>query len=230
MLVTSRSFAEYEAMFDLSGVDLTGSILDCCAGGSSFAAESPARVVAVDPVYALAPAALATRVRAAIPHGDRIIDEHPDRFEWGWYGSPANRLRLRTAAAEAFLADLHGRPGRYLAGALPHLPLASGGFDLVLCSHLLFTWSDRLGEDWHRRAIAELIRVARREVRVFPVVVQGTGEPVPFLDALRDGIHAAGHGTQLRGVPYRFQRGAHHMLVITPGRTRRTRPSRRTLR
>ena len=218
MLVTSRSFAEYQAMFDLSGRDLTGSILDCCAGGSSFAAETSAlaaRVVAVDPVYALAPAQLESHVRAALPNGDRIIDEHPDRFEWGWYGTPANRLRLRTAAAEAFLADLHARPGRYLAGALPHLPLASASFDLVLCSHLLFTWSDRLGEDWHREALAELVRVARREVRVFPVVVQGTAEPVAFLDALRDGVHAAGHRSELREVPYRFQRGARHMLVIS---------------
>ncbi|MBO0878007.1 MAG: hypothetical protein J2P19_31920, partial [Pseudonocardia sp.] len=62
MLVTSRSAAEYHAMFDLTPADLAAvSVLDCCAGGSSFAAETAGAVasgrnggwvVAVDPAYA----------------------------------------------------------------------------------------------------------------------------------------------------------------------------------
>lgn len=118
------------------------------------------------------------------------------------------------AAAELFLADLKVRPEGYVAGALPDLPLATGAVDLVLCSHLLFTWADQLGEDWHRRALAELVRVARREIRIFPVVVQGTGEPVAFLDDLRDELHVLGHRSHLRDVPYRFQRGGNQMLLI----------------
>lgn len=214
MLVTSRSAAEYRAMFDLTPDDLTGSVLDCCAGGSSFAAETDGRVVAVDPAYAVGREDLAVQLREALDEGDRIIDRNADRFEWGWYGNPARRAEMRRAAAEFFLADLTGRPERYVAGSLPHLPLASGGVDLALCSHLLFTWADRLDEHWHRRALAELVRVARREVRIFPVVVQGTGEPVPFLDTLRDELHALGRRTHLRDVPYRFQRGGDRMLLI----------------
>jgi Methyltransferase domain len=106
-------------------------------------------------------------------------------------------------------------PGRYVAAALPRLPLASGRFDLVLCSHLLFTWSNQLDAGWHHRALAELARVARGEVRVYPTVVQGTGDPVPFLDDLRTRLHAAGYRTRLQPVPYRFQRDAHHTLVIS---------------
>jgi hypothetical protein len=201
-------------MFDLAPDDLTGSVLDCCAGGSSFAAETDGPVVAVDPAYALSHPELAVRVRAALDEGDRMIDRNADRFEWGWYGNPGRRAEMRRAAAELFLADLNARPERYIAGALPHLPLASGSVDLVLCSHLLFTWADRLDEHWHRRALAELVRVARREIRVFPVVVQGTGDPVPFLDALRAELHAQGHRSHLRDVPYRFQRGGNQMLVV----------------
>lgn len=221
MLVTSRSGAEYRAMFDLAPDDLTGSVLDCCAGGSSFAAETDGRVLAVDPAYALGREELAMRVRVALDEGDRMIDRNADRFEWGWYGSPARRADMRRSAAELFLSDLEARPDRYVAGALPHLPLSSGGIDLVLCSHLLFTWADQLGEDWHRRALAELVRVARREVRIFPVVVQGTGEPVGFLDALRAELRALGHHTQLREVPYRFQRGGTQMLRIEAAGHRR---------
>jgi hypothetical protein len=153
-------------------------------------------------------------VRGALEAGDQIINRHRHRFDWTWYGSPARREAMRTAAAERFLADLARRPGRYLAGALPHLPLATDAVDLALCSHLLFTWSDQLDEQWHRAALTELARVARREVRVFPLVVQGSGDPVPFLDDLRTDLHTAGLRTQLRPVPYRFQHGAQEMLVV----------------
>jgi hypothetical protein len=217
VLVTSRSAAEYRAMFDLVPGDLTGPVLDCCAGGSSFAAETGGEVLAVDPAYAMGREELAVRVRMALADGDRMIEQNADRFEWGWYGSTARRAEMRRAAAELFLADLGGRPGRYVAGALPDLPLATGAVDLVLCSHLLFTWADQLGADWHRRALAELVRVARREIRIFPVVVQGTGEPVAFLGALRDELHALGHRSQLQEVPYRFQRGGDQMLLIECG-------------
>jgi len=215
VLITSRAAVEYRAMFDLTDADLAGrSVLDCCAGGSSFAAETAGRVLAVDPAYALAPVDLAGRLLAALGDGERIIESHRDRFDWSWYGDPVRRRGMRTRAAHAFLTDLRARPDRYVAAALPNLPLATAGFDLVLCSHLLFTWSDRFDEDWHRAALAELVRVARSEVRIFPLVVQGTGAPVPFLKTLRAELHAVGHRTRLRPVPYRFQRGAGHMLVV----------------
>jgi len=146
--------------------------------------------------------------------GRAIVDDHADRFVWDWYGRPERRDRLRAAAADRFLDDLARRPFAYLAGALPHLPLATGSADLVLCSHLLFTWADRLDAGWHRAALADLVRVARREVRVFPLVVQATGAPVPFLDRLVDELRALGHDADVRDVPYEFQRGAHAMLVI----------------
>lgn len=48
--------------------------------------------------------------------------------------------------------------------------------------------------------------------RFFPLVVQGTGEPVPFLRTL-----AGEFGAEVRTVPYEFQAGANQMLVV-PGR------------
>ncbi|HKT03433.1 MAG TPA: hypothetical protein VJT31_28230 [Rugosimonospora sp.] len=217
MLVTSRSFAEYVAMFGLDGAATRGVVVDCCAGGSSFVAELGARGgtgLAVDPVYAQGLAAIRGSVAASLTAGSGIVDEHADRFVWHWYGSPERRDRMRVAAADRFVADLTHRPSAYLAGALPRLPLAGGSADLVLCSHLLFTWADRFDVDWHRAALADLIRVTRHEVRVFPLVVQATGAPVPFLDRLVGEVRADGHDAEVRDVPYEFQRGAHEMLVI----------------
>ena len=201
-------------MFGLTMAEEAAAVLDCCAGGSGFAAETAARVVAVDPAYALGRNDLADRVRAALLDGDQIIGANAEHFDWSWYGDPARRGELRTAAARHFLDDFCEYPGRYLAAALPDLPFAAGSFDLVLCSHLLFTWSDLLDADWHGRALAELIRVARHEVRVYPLVVQGTGQPVAFLDDLRAGLRAAGYRSRIQRVPYRFQKNADRMLVI----------------
>lgn len=216
MIISSRSAVEYRAMFGLTPAHLAGmAVLDCSAGGSSFAAETAGQVVAADPAYALGRPDLVQRVRASLPEGDQMITEHADRFDWSWYGTTAARERLRTAAAGKFLADIRARPGRYIAAALPRLPLTAASFDLVLCSHLLFTWANVLDADWHYQSLAELARVARREVRVYPTVVQGSGQPVAFLEELRARLRAAGYRSSLRGGPYRFQRGAHQMLVIT---------------
>lgn len=215
MLVTSRSFTEYVAMFDLPD-PLPASVLDCCAGGSGFTAEAVSRgvdAVAADPSYELADAELADVVRRSTSSGAGIVDQHPDAFTWSWYGSREERDRLRAGAAEAFLADRAAHPERYVAAALPDLPFGDGRFELALCSHLLFTWSDQLGEAWHLAALRELCRVAA-EVRVFPLVVQGNGAPVPFLDPVRRALEAEGVASSVRKVPYEFQRGADEMLVL----------------
>jgi SAM-dependent methyltransferase len=218
MLVTSRSFEEYVAMFGLDST-LDGLVVDCCAGASSFVAELAARGgcgLALDPVYALGLDAVRAAASASLPAGNAIVGDHPDRFVWHWYGSAVRRDQMRALAAAQFIADIARRPTAYVAAALPYLPLTDGLADLVLCSHLLFTWADQLDVDWHRAALAELVRVCRREVRVFPLVVQGTGEPVPFLDVLIAELRADGHDVVVRDVRYEFQRGAHAMLVITP--------------
>jgi SAM-dependent methyltransferase len=212
MLITSRSFAEYQAMFDLSDADLELSILDCCAGASGFTAELAARGgtgKAVDPAYGLPRADVIAAISNGASGAAQMIDDNQDRFVWDWYGSPGRRDQLRKDAAERFARDYVERPHAYVAGALPGLPFHDSAFDIVLCSHLLFTWSDQLGEDWHRAALRELARVAGREVRVFPLVVQGTGEPVGFLDRLAGEL-----GAERRTVPYEFQAGASQMLVL----------------
>jgi SAM-dependent methyltransferase len=217
VLVSSRSYDEYVAMFALSPEDLSGSVLDCSAGAASFvtlATRRGARAVALDPVYALAREQLADAVRADLERGGAIAHQHPDRFGWDWFGSPEARDRLRKAAAAQFLASLATPGSRYVAAELPRLPFRDASFDLALCSHLLFCWADVLGLGWHLAAVSELTRVAR-EVRIFPTVVQGAGDPVPFWDELMTSLAKRGLRAEERRVDYRFQLAADRMLVVT---------------
>jgi SAM-dependent methyltransferase len=217
VLVTSRSYDEYVAMFDLSAAELAGSVLDCCAGAAGFVAAARGRgcrAVACDPAYATTREDLAASARADLETGAAIAFEHSDRFTWQWYGRPERRQELRLHALTDFLADLLAHPDRYVAAALPQLPFVDAAFDLAVCSHLLFTWADELDRSWHLAALRELCRVGR-EVRVFPTVVQGRGEPVPFWTELMADLVDAGLRTQTRPVPYEFQVGADTMLVVT---------------
>ena len=180
ILVSSRSFTEYVAFFDLDAERLPARILDCSAGASSFVAEANARgidAVAADPAYGLVEEALTNRTNSGIPSGNAMIDANSDRFVFDWYQTPQRRAEMRRAALTMFQEHHHAHPERYIAAALPELPFASKSFDLALCSHLLFTWATHLDEQWHFDALIELCRVAE-EVRVFPLVLQGAGEPV----------------------------------------------------
>jgi SAM-dependent methyltransferase len=203
-------------MFDLGPAELTRSVLDCSAGVAGFVAEARrrgTRAVAVDPAYALSRDELARLGNEDLARGSAIADEYPDRFTFGWYGDPERRLGMRNRALAQFLLDVATHPTHYVAGQLPHLPFRGGAFELAVCSHLLFTWADQLGLDWHRAALLELSRVAN-EARVFPTVMQGPGEAVPFWDELIEQLATEGVTADVRRVSYQFQVGADRMLVL----------------
>ena len=113
-----------------------------------------------------------------------------------------------------FLGDYNlGRAeGRYLAESLPDLSLPSGSFDLALCSHLLFLYSDNLSLNFHKEAIAEMCRVAH-EVRIFPLVTYNC-QPSPYLDPVTSYLKEEGFTVQVEKVPYESQRNADSMLRV----------------
>lgn len=204
-LLGSRSFDEYRAMFALSDGDLGLRILDCPGGGASFTAAACAAgadALAVDPVYARAPWEVAAQVVVEVGRG------------WDWYGGPEGRRRERAASAEVFAGDVLAHPERYRAGALPDLPFDDRSFDLVLSSHLLFTYADRLDRAFHRAALAELARVSRGEVRVFPLVDQAGRPADDLVGWLVADLSAAGVPAEVRRVDDVPRRGAGAMLVV----------------
>lgn len=223
-LISARSFEEYLAMFDLAERDLAGSILDCPGGGSSFTAAACARgaeAIAVDPAYGMPPEELARLVIAETHRGTAHSVAGAQRYTWDFYGSPAGHRALRQASAGAFAADLRDHPARYVSGALANLPFADRQFDLVLCSHLLFTYADRLDEAFHLGALLELHRVAAGQVRVFPLTDQAGRAQDELTGRLMSELDSRGVGSELRQVPYEFQRGANTMLVLEGLRTGR---------
>jgi len=124
-LISARSFDEYRAMFALTGSDLSGPVLDCPGGGSSFTAQANqagASAIAADPVYAQPRDSLAMLVMAEIQRGSAHTAAGADRYVWDFYGDLDGHARVRRMSAEAFSRDLIAHPFRYVPASLPGLP------------------------------------------------------------------------------------------------------------
>lgn len=119
------------------------------------------------------------------------------------------------AAMMEFLADypIGLKQGRYIGGELPVLPFADNEFDLAVCSHLLFLYSEQLSEDFHIASIRELCRIAE-EVRVFPLLELGA-KISRHLQTVTDSLSAMGYYVTITPVSYEFQRGGNQMMKIT---------------
>jgi hypothetical protein len=216
-LVSARSFDEYVAMFDLTAEDLGGSILDCPGGAASFAAEARARggaVVAVDPVYAASRPWLVDHAVEEAVRGNRHTGTSVDSFVWTFFADLTDHLRRRTTSARLFGVDLIANPSTYVAGSLPRLPFADSSFDLVLSSHLLFLYADRLSADFHVAAVCEMVRVARRGVRLFPLISDSGVDVSPTVQAVIDAVASLGWSLTIEPSNYEFQKGGDQMLVI----------------
>lgn len=216
-LISARSFVEYTAMFALTSDDLRGSVLDCPGGGASFTATACARGVeamAIDPAYAMTPEDLSNRLALELERGAIWARERADAYVWDFYGCPTGHADLRAESAERFAADYGAHRERYLPAVLPHLPLGDAAINLVLSSHLLFTYADRLDHAFHLAALREMARVASDQVRVYPLV-DLAGQPLDELvTALVQDLQLHGLRASVRAIDYEFQRGAKHMLVI----------------
>lgn len=212
-----RSMEEYVAMFRLTEADLALRILGCGDGPAGFNADLTrrgGRVVSVDPVYAFAVRDLRSRVADTYDAVITQMRQHRDDYVWESIASVEELGRVRLAAMETFFADFEvgKREGRYVIGELPRLPFGDDDFDLALSSHFLFLYSAHFSAEFHFEALREMLRVSR-EIRVFPLLTLD-GAPSPHLEFVCRQLTDSGYRAQVGRVPYEFQRGGNHMLVV----------------
>ena len=217
VLPWGRNLAEYDAFFALEGLTRETRILDCAAGPASFNAEmTDARfhVVSVDPLYQFSEAEIASRVADTREKMAAGLAAALHRFVFTWHGSIERHMEIRMEALRRFLADFErGKTeGRYLTAALPDLPFDDDAFNLALCSHFLFLYSDHFDADDHVAFVEAMMRAAG-EARIFPLL-DLEGERSRHVEPVRRTLAARGYETVVERVDYEFQKGGNEMMRI----------------
>ena len=212
-----RSFQEYKGMFSLSARDLEKSILGCGDGPASFNAELSSQggnVISVDPIYCFTAKQLKSRILQVFKEVMQQMQLNKDRYVWDNIGSVKALGKIRMSAMEKFIEDydLGKKQGRYIEGSLPQLGFNDHQFELALCSHYLFLYSEQISVQAHIDSLQELCRVAK-EVRVYPLLSLD-GEPSPHLSQVILALNRLNLSVTLVDVSYQFQKGATQMLVI----------------
>jgi hypothetical protein len=212
-----RSFAEYAAMFDLLPDDLVKHILGAGDGPASFNCILTGRgghVTSVDPIYHFNADEIGCRINETYEEVIKQTRNNKDEFVWQHISSVEELGRIRMEAMKEFLSDypMGRKEGRYIEASLPSLPFKDGAFDIALCSHFLFLYSEQLSEDFHVQSIKELCRVSS-ETRIFPLFELGAKKS-RHLESIIDRLDKGGLAVTIEKVPYEFQKGANEMMRI----------------
>ena len=212
-----RSLEEYTKIFDLVGLDLNKNILGVGDGPASFNAEATKmgeKVTSIDPIYKFSAAEISARFNEVIDDIINQVKATPNDWVWKYHKSPEDLRKNRIKAIELFLQDYdRGKEeGRYQTQELPNLSFEKDSFDLALCSHFLFLYSEQYNYQFHYDSILEMLRVSK-EARIFPLLTLML-EKSPHLDRIIEDFTALGYLTSIVTVEYELQKGGDRMLVI----------------
>jgi len=222
-----RSFDEYRLMFNLSKSDLDKRIIGVGDGPASFNAEMNEmgkKVVSVDPIYFFSSKDIARKFDKVF---DNIIDQvrnTPGDWTWTYHMSPDHLRQHRKEALDRFTNDFEEgkKEGRYIVGELPALQFQDNAFDIALCSHFLFLYSEHYDYNFHKAAVYEMLRVAG-DVRIFPLLDLRLRRS-PYIEPLTEELKEDGYRVVIKKVPYEIQRGGNEMMWIFNGKRNRMLP------
>ena len=212
-----RSLEEYKEIFSLTEIELKKNILGCGDGPASFNAEFSAQggtMVSVDPIYHFNAEQIQNRISEVY---DEIMPQmylNKDKYIWDSITSVEELGNRRMSAMGKFISDYDSGKddGRYVEASLPNLNFKDKQFDLALCSHFLFLYSEQVSRDEHIEYLKELCRVAK-EVRIYPLVALN-GEISSHLIEVMTELNKLNISVSLEKVKYQFQKGATQMMIV----------------
>jgi hypothetical protein len=212
-----RSLDEYCKMFNLTLEDKTKKIIGVGDGPASFNAEmnqAGCRVISVDPIYVFTTKDIEKRFYEVVDPIIEQVKKSPGDWSWNYHKSPEDLRKNRIDVLNQFLNDYEKgkKEGRYRVGELPNLDFTDNEFDIALCSHLLFLYSEHLDYEFHLKSISEMLRIAR-EVRVFPLLTLMLKPSQHLSDIIKE-MKSNGYEVKVEAVEYELQRGGNEMLVI----------------
>jgi hypothetical protein len=213
-----RSLDEYVKLFNLTETDLHKAILGIGDGPASFNAEGTKlgyQITSIDPIYSLTANQIQNRFYEVVDNVITQVEQTPNDWVWEYHKSPDDLRKNREKALALFCDDyeLGKQKGRYKVGELPCLNYSDQTYELGLCSHLLFLYSEQLDIKFHIDAVCEMLRVCQ-EVRIFPLITLNL-QPSPYLPIVVETLEGKGYQCELQPVIYELQRGGNTVLKIS---------------
>ncbi|MBD2516634.1 SAM-dependent methyltransferase [Nostoc sp. FACHB-973] len=213
-----RSMDEYIKIFNLTNADLNKRIIGVGDGPASFNAEMTPHgksVVSVDPLYQFSGDEILQRFNEVVDNIINQVKATPNDWVWSYHKSPDDLRHNRVKVIQKFISDYDNgkKTNRYIFGQLPSLAYRNQEFDIALCSHFLFLYSDHLDYDFHLNSVGEMLRIAE-EIRIFPLITL-MSKPSQHLDKIIKYYTAKGYNINIEQVEYELQPGGNQMLKIT---------------
>ena len=213
-----RSLDEYKCMFNLSPRDLDKKIIGVGDGPASFNAEMKQRgksIVSIDPIYEFNAQEIDNQFYKVVDNIIYQVKQTPDDWVWTYHNSPDHLRENRVNALNKFTRDFEAGKleNRYIVGELPLLNIESNQYEMAVCSHFLFLYSEQFDYTFHLSAILEMLRIAK-EVRVFPLLTLNL-EKTPHLEPLLFELKSQGYIATVEKVKYEIQKGGNEMLRVT---------------
>ena len=161
-----RSMDEYIKIFNLTNADLNKRIIGIGDGPASFNAEMTRHgksVVSIDPLYQFSSDEILKRFNEVVDNIINQVKATSNDWVWSYHKSPDDLRHNRVKVIREFLSDYETgkKSNRYRVGELPKFAYDNQEFDIALCSHLLFLYSDHLDYDSHLNSVGEMLRIAK---------------------------------------------------------------------
>ncbi|MEH2074468.1 MAG: SAM-dependent methyltransferase [Nostoc sp.] len=213
-----RSMDEYIKIFNLTNVDLNKRIIGIGDGPASFNAEMTRQgksVVSIDPLYQFSGDEILQKFNEVVDNIINQVRSTSNDWVWSYHKSPDDLRDNRVKVIQEFVSDYETgkKSNRYTVGELPKLAFKNQEFDIALCSHLLFLYSDHLDYTFHLNSVDEMLRIAK-EIRIFPLITL-MWKHSQHLDAIVQHYTSRNYKIDIEKVEYELQPGGNKMLKIT---------------
>jgi len=212
-----RNLQEYKEMGLFSDADRDKKILGCGDGPASVnkeLTEIGVNITSIDPIYQFTKEQIEQRVQETAQVVSAQLRKNRDDFVWKNIPDVETLIQLRLEAMDNFLQDYKNgkEQERYQYQKLPKLNFKDKEFDLTWSSHFLFLYSKHFDGEFHKKAIVEMLRVAK-EVRIFPVLDLQNNRS-KHLDSILKYLKKNSYTYEIIKGNYEFQKGAFEMLKI----------------
>jgi hypothetical protein len=213
-----RTFDEYSRMFGLSSTKLRNTrILDAGGGISSFTAEANDMGLdakSADRIYKFTPDEIEAKCASDL---NKVLSQMPsvrDKYTWNFYKNEDGLRNHREKAYRKFLEDFRAHPKyRYIKTSFPDTIFTNNEFDMTLVSHFLFMYDEHLDYNFHADSMAELIRITKEEIRIFPIVnLRCTRSG--FVDKIMKDIKFNKVKFEIKKVDFEFVKGGNEYLSV----------------